>query len=258
MKLELPIVFIDIESTGVDPVKDRIVEFGATILSPEGERRDFCQRFNPIIPIPAVATEVHHISDEDVKDCPTFDLFAGKIHRALAGKDLAGYNLWRLDLPILDEEFRRYGFKLDLTGVRVIDCFGIFSKRDPRKLEDAVRKYCGRDHDGSHGALPDARATSDVFLGQMKAYPDLDAMDLDGVASYSRISDQPYVDLAGKLYRDPDGDVCYAFGKYKGSKVIDVPDYADWMLSRDFPGSTCEALLAELKRLDSEEQALPL
>lgn len=249
MKLTRPLVAIDIESTGTDPVKDRIVEFAVVVLHPDGARAEWAQRFNPEMPIPPAATAVHGISDADVADCPLFRACAPRIAAGLKGKDLAGYNLRRLDLPMLDEELRRSGMKVDLTGVQVVDCFGIFSKKEPRKLEDAVRRYCHRAHEGAHGALADATATLDVLLGEMKEYPDLDAMPLDQIAAFSQISEQRYADLAGKLYFDADGDVCYAFGKHKDRKVKEEPGYAEWMISRDFPGSTCEVLGTVLEDL---------
>jgi DNA polymerase-3 subunit epsilon len=249
VKIERPIVFLDIESTGVDPVHDRIVELGMVAYLPDGQRVPWSKRFNPEMPIPPASTEVHGITDEDVKDCPLFADYAGKVARSIAGKDLAGYNPWRMDLPMLDEELRRAGHKLDLTGVRVIDCFGIFSKKEPKKLEDAVRKYCGREHDGAHGALADAAATLDVFLGQIGMYPELAAMELGSIADFSRIQDNPYIDVAGKLYRDKDGDARYAFGPQRDKKVSDEPGFGHWMLNKDFPESTREALMAEFDRL---------
>ena len=252
MKVERAIVSLDIESTGVDPVHDRIIELGMVAYLPDGQRLPWSKRFNPEMPIPPAATEVHGITDEDVKDCPLFADFAGKVAKALAGNDLAGYNPWRMDLPMLDEELRRGGHKLDLIGVRVIDCYGIFQKKEPRKLEDAVRKYCGREHTGAHGALADATATLDVFLGQVGMYPELAEMGLEALAGYSRIAEYPYIDVAGKLYRDKDGDACYAFGPQRGKKVADEPGFGHWMLGKDFPESTREALVAEFDRLAGE------
>lgn len=253
MNLEKPIAFIDIESTGADPVKDRIIEFGAVVLMPDGTRREWAQRFNPGIPISPEAAEVHGITDADVADCPPFSEHAVRIVLAIRNKDLGGYNLRRFDLPILDEELRRSGHRLELDGVRVIDCFGIFSKKEPRKLEDAVRRYCGREHEGAHGALADAGATLDVLLGQLEAHSDLAQMKADELATFSQISEQRSADVAGKLYIDSDGDACYAFGKHKDRKVKDEPGYAEWMLTKDFPGSTREALEMELEKISAAQ-----
>jgi DNA polymerase-3 subunit epsilon len=138
--------------------------------------------------------------------------------------------------------------KLNLDGVRIIDSFGIFSKKEPRKLEDAVRRYCGREHEGAHGAGADAAATLDVFLGQMDAYPELGEMPLDEVAAYSLVSDVKYADIAGKLYYDRDDYLCFDFGKHKGRRVRQERNYAEWMLGADFPGSTLDLIRKELDR----------
>ena len=150
---------------------------------------------------------------------------------------------------MLDEELRRCGLKLDLSDVEVIDCFGIFSKKEPRTLTDAVKKYTGQEHAGAHGAWADAVVLDSVLAGQLAMYPDLAALNLEKLAEYSRIGDVVYADLAGKLYYDADGDMCFAFGKAKDRKVRDDPGYARWMMSRDFPGSTRDALAEELERL---------
>jgi DNA polymerase III subunit epsilon len=249
IQLTKPLAFLDIESTGVDVVKDRIIELAVVVLNPDGSRKPWLQRFNPGIPIPAEATAVHGITDADVAGEPPFADHARRIWAALRGKDLAGYNLARFDLALLDQEFRRCGLKLDLSGVAVVDCFGIFSKKEPRKLEDAVRRYCGREHAGAHGAAADAEASLDVFLGQLEAYTDLGET-VPAVAAYSRISERELVDLAGKLYRDSDGDLCFTFGKHREQKVRLHRNYAAWMLDQNFPGSTVDALRDELRRLE--------
>jgi DNA polymerase-3 subunit epsilon len=231
-----------VEATGLDTVRDRIIEFGVSILNPNGEITQWMQQFNPGIPIPASATEIHGITDSEVRDAPSFAEHARGILSGLSGKDLGGYNLLAFDLPIIDEELRRCGLKLDITGVRVIDCCAIFKKKAPRTLEAAVKTYCGRDHEGAHGAGADARATLDVFLGQLKAHEDLDLMTLPELATFSQAEDVRYVDLACKLYRDADGDICYAFGKNKDRKVKSDYSYAEWMLRSEFPGSTKDAL----------------
>lgn len=253
MQLTRPLAIFDIESTGLDVVADRIVEFAVRVLHPDGQISNWCQRFNPGITIKPEATEKHHITDADVANCPPFREFAAKILAGLKGKDIGVYNGWRMDIPILDEEARRCGLCLDLTGVRVIDAFGIFSKKEPRTLADAVRKYCGREPEKSHAAQSDAEDTMDVLWGQLKMYPDLAALDLDKLAEFSRVGDYKYADLAGKLYYDKAGDVCYAFGKHRGTRVIDEPGFAEWCLRQSnpgFPGSTCEVLVEVLQKME--------
>ena len=249
MNLTRPICYIDIESTGTDPVEDQIIEMAIAMKAPDGRKRRWVQGFKPTVPIKPGATAKHGKTDADVAGCPPFSEFAQQIVEALAGKDICGYNPWRLDLPMLDEELRRCGLKLDLDGVEVIDCFGIFSKKEPRTLADAVKKYTGKEHVDAHGAWPDAVVLDGVLAGQLEMYPDLAEMSLEKLAEYSRIGDVVYADLAGKLYYDADGDMCFAFGKSKDKKVSDDAGYARWMLGRDFPGSTRDALAEELERL---------
>jgi DNA polymerase-3 subunit epsilon len=252
MTLGRAIVFLDLESTSADPMTARIIEFAVALLATDGGRSQWCQRFNPGIPIPPEATEVHGITDRDVAGCPSFSQFAKRIQLGLRGKDLAGYNLRRYDLPLLDEEMRRSGLRLELDGVRVIDCARIFFRKEQRRLADAVRRYApafAADH-ACHSALSDALATLEVFRGQLETYPDLAGMSLDKLADYSRLSERREADLAGKLYIDTEGDVCFAFGKYQDQKVRLHSDYAEWMLSKDFPGSTKDCLRAELRRLE--------
>lgn len=257
MTLDRPLAFIDIEATGLDIQADRILELAILIYDGSAITTNSCKRFNPGLPIPPESTAVHGITDMDVASEPPFSNEVGRaILKRLKGCDLAGYNLRRFDLPILDEELRRFNLKLDLSGVSVIDAFGVFSKKEPRSLSDAVRKYCGGEHVDAHGADADNRATLNVLLGQMKMYPDLDAMSLTDLATFSRVGDFELIDVAGKLYRDKDGDACYAFGKLRGTKVRDDTGYADWMLNRaNFPGSTNEALHVELDRIYREDIA---
>jgi DNA polymerase III subunit epsilon len=255
MRLDRPLVVLDVETTSVDISTARIIEIGVSVLNPDGvvKPKRWSRRINPGIPIPAESTAIHGITDADVAECKMFDYYAPRIHAFIDGKHLAGYNLWRLDLPVLDEEFRRYGVKLDLTGVHVIDVAGIFFKKEPRNLEAAVQKYCGRAHDGAHNAGTDADATLEVLLAQLKTYKDLSVMDTGVLAEWSRISENKVADLAGKLFFDKDGDLCFAFGKYRNEKVRLHFDFAQWMLSKDFPASTREYLMAEMEKEEARD-----
>jgi DNA polymerase-3 subunit epsilon len=249
LALTRPLASLDIESTGVDPVNDRIIQFGVVVLHPNGQRVEFEKLFNPGIPIPAEATEIHGITDEMVKLAPPFAEFAAQLHAGLRGKDLLGYNLRSLDLPMLDEEFRRCGLSLDLEGVTVVDVQGIFFKKEPRDLSAAVCKFTNHSHEGAHGALADSVATLEVLMGMRSAWPiDVGTMDLAALAAFGQRQEN-IADLAGKLYRDADGDVCFGFGKPKGEKVRNNPGFARWVLGKDFPGSTKDALRAELERI---------
>ncbi len=245
MKITRPILFFDIEATGLDTQKDRIVQLGISTLYPDMSRKRWESLFNPEMPIPAEATAIHGITDDMVKDSPLFAQHGPMLYAGMRGKDIGVYNGFRLDIPMLDEEFRRCGAKLDLSGTRIIDCFGLFSKKEPRKLEDYVRRYAGREPSGSHGALNDAEDTVDGFLGQLAEYDDLRAMSSDDLAAFSRMNDGRMADAAGKLYWNPDGDLCYGFGKNRGTCVKDDTGFAQWMMrqsSPGFPASTIEVL----------------
>jgi DNA polymerase-3 subunit epsilon len=250
MNLTRPLLFLDTETTGVDPCVDRIVSLGVSVLHPDGRvhPKGWEAKFNPGVPIPAAATAVHGITDADVADCKPFLAYAPTLHARLQGKDLAGYNLRRLDLPILDEEFRRCGFALDLKGVRVVDVQAIYFKANPRSLGDAVKQYCGRDHTQAHGAGADADATLDVWLEQLVAHQEIPD-DFDAMAKYATMGDQEPADIASRLYRNAEGALCYGFGKNKDRRVIDEVGYARWMLEKgSFPGSTLDCIREELER----------
>lgn len=252
MKLDRNISIIDAETTGVDVQVDKILELAVILWDGEKVISERVRRFNPGRPISAESTAIHGITDADVAAEPPFTAQIGKgLLQLIAGTDLAGYNLKSLDIPILDEELRRVGLKLDLTGVAILDAFGLYKKKNPRTLADYVRRYCHREPVGSHSALVDTQETLAGLLGQLAEHEDLAAMSLKELAAYSQMNEFDIVDAAGKLYRDKEGWVCYAFGQQRGVRVADNMSYASWMLNRaNFPGSTCEGLLAELKRLE--------
>lgn len=256
MKLTRDLVFIDIEGTGLDPQKERIVEFGARVLKPDGENVSWIKRFNPAIPIPQSATDIHGIKDEDVKDCPLFSEYADKIYKALNGRDLAGFNLRRYDLPIIDAELRRCGLKLDISNVNIIDCYAILVKKFPHTLEYAVERFCGYSHKNSHSALSDATATVNVFQSQLQEFTDLQAMSIEELSDFCVVGDGKPADLAGKLRYDADGDLCYNFGDNRGKKVRHDRGFAYWMIRKEFPESTLELLRVELDRLAMEDSGL--
>lgn len=237
LKLSRPLCVVDLESTGLDVSKDRIVEFGVLKLFPDGSEVTWGSRFNPGIPIPAEATAVHGITDEDVADKPFFAAMAHKIHKGLAGCDIAGFNVIAFDVVMLFEELWRSGVAWDTTNVRMIDAGIIFKKREARDLSSAVKFYCNRHHSDVHGAISDATATRDVLLSQMERYGDL-GFDVEALALGSKYDDKARrVDLSGKLL-EKDGVIVFGFGKHEGEPVLEHQDYLDWMLSKDFPAHT--------------------
>jgi DNA polymerase-3 subunit epsilon len=233
LELKRPIVFFDIESTGIDTESDRIVELAAVKIFPDGTREEKCKRFNPLIPIPKEATAVHGITDEDVKNEPPFYRVA-KGERGIAQFfkhcDLGGFNIVHFDIPMLKKELERADEVLDMTDVAVVDVMKIFKKREPRTLEAAVRFYCNKDHEGAHAALADVHATVDVLLAQIQRYTDLpstpEGLDMD-------VRHPESVDRNGKL-RWVGGEVTVAFGMHKGRTlrylVQEESDYIRWMI----------------------------
>lgn len=251
LRLERPLVFFDLETTGIDPARDRIVEIALIKVLPDGSQESLSMRVNPQRHIPESSTAIHGISDEDVAGSPTFPEVAKRVAGFIEGCDLAGYNCNRFDLPMLSEEFYRSGVPVDLHSRKVVDVQVIFHKREARTLTAAHQFYCGSTFDGAHGALADTQATYNVLRGQLAKYPDLpnDIGQLDEYTTQRRI-----VDFAGRfIYNDRD-EVEFNFGKHKGRLVSDVlkrePGYFSWMMSSDFPEDTKFQLQKIKKAID--------
>jgi len=233
LKLERPLIVFDLETTGTDPQRDRIVELAAVKLWPDGRQEEKTKRFNPGIPIPKEATAIHGIRDEDVRNEPPFSKVArGEkgISSYFAGCDLAGYNIINFDIPLLAAELERAGEKLDVSQISVVAVFRIFKVREPRDLTGAVRFYCGREHADAHAALGDVRATVDVLMAQLNRYRDLPATPR---ALDRATRDPEEVDRRGKL-KWIDGEVAVNFGRHKSRTLRylarEEPDYIRWMI----------------------------
>lgn len=236
LKLVRPLVVFDIESTGVSPRKDRIIELAAIKLMPDGEEIPKCWLMNPGVPIPPETTAIHGISDEIVKDCPTFADKAEEIFEFFRGCDLSGFNADRFDIPCLEEEFARVGMAFAPSARKHVDVQRIYHKKEPRDLSAAVRFYLGRNHDGAHGAEADTRATLEVLKAQMAKYSDLPAT-VDEMDEYLVPHDPMNADRAGTL-RWKDGELTINFGKKKGESLkkllLNEPNYLKWILKGDF------------------------
>lgn len=236
LKLVRPLVVFDIESTGVSPRKDRIIELAAIKLMPDGEEISKCWLMNPGVPIPPETTAIHGISDEIVKDCPTFADKAEEIFGFFRGCDLSGFNADRFDIPCLEEEFARVGMAFAPSARKHVDVQRIYHKKEPRDLSAAVRFYLGRNHDGAHGAEADTRATLEVLKAQMAKYSDLPAT-VDEMDEYLVPHDPMNADRAGTL-RWKDGELTINFGKKKGESLkkllLNEPNYLKWILKGDF------------------------
>jgi DNA polymerase III subunit epsilon len=247
-RLKHPLVVIDTETTGAVVFRDRIIEVAMVKLHPDGRRERWERRVNPEVRIPIEATAVHGITNEDVETCPPFRRIAGELVAWIGDADLCGFNIHSFDLRILQMEFSRCGQPFPMEGRSVIDVQVIFHRHEPRDLSAAVRFYLGREHEGAHGAAPDAEATLDVLLAQIDRYPDLESS-TDGLAAASRRTSDRYVDPDRKLeWRD--GEACFAFGKNSGRTLRDVtasdPDYLSWILASDFP-ETLKTILREAR-----------
>lgn len=239
LKLSKPIVFFDIESTGVNVVSDRIVEISFLKVHPDGEEDVKTMRINPTIPIPPQTTEIHGIRDEDVANEPTFKDRASDIASFIKGCDLGGYNSNKFDIPMLAEEFARANVEIDLKKMKFVDVQVIFFKMEPRTLSAAYRFFCDKDIVNAHSAEADVRATWEVLQAQMDKY-DILSDTIDGLSEFS--SNSRFADFAGRIIHGKDNIELFNFGKHKGKKVADVfkrePSYYDWMMKGDFPEYT--------------------
>lgn len=241
MQLLRPLVVFDLETTGVDRVNDRIVEFGAVRLAPDGSRVTHAQRVNPGRPIPADATRIHGISDADVAHSPPFGQVARELLGLFEGADIGGFNVIDFDVPLLAAEMGRCGLRFPPEDARVVDAKTIFFLKETRSLVDAVRFYCGRAHDGAHAALADASASADVLLAQVERYADLPRA-IDGLATVCSTPPPGYVDRGRRFAWRNGAAVCDFGNKHKGRALKDIvandPSYLNWILTGDFPEHT--------------------
>ena len=250
LKLTRPLVFFDLETTGTNITHDRIVEISIVKLMPDGTVVERSRRLNPEMPIPAEATAVHHITDDDVAGEPTFRQVAASLSKLLQGCDIAGFHSNRFDIPLLDQEFHRAGVDFDLNGVRFVDVQTIYHKKEPRTLVAAYRYYCGKELEEAHSALADTRATMEVLMAQLDVYDDL-PVELDGLSEFANPNRN--VDLLGRLIYDDNKREVINFGKYKGRLAEEVlasdPGYYNWIMQGDFAQNTKNAFTRIKMRL---------
>ena len=245
MKLNLrkPIAFFDLETTGLNISQDRIVEISVLKVNTNGEEEQKTWLINPGCPIPPATTAVHHISDADVKDCPTFKEVAREIANEFEGCDVAGFNSNRFDLPLLAEEFLRAQVDIDLSRLRAVDVQVLYHRREPRTLSAAYKFYCGAVLEDAHSALADTRATYEVLKAQLSHYDDM-PNDIEALSKESTFTNN--VDFAGRIVYDESGKEVFNFGKYKGMPVDAVldrdPGYYGWMMNGDFSLNTKQVL----------------
>ena len=236
LKLRNPLIFFDLETTGISISSDRIVEISYLKIYPNGDEESKTIKINPTIPIPAKASQIHGLTDEDVKDAPAFSEVAKTLAKTIEGCDLAGYNSNKFDIPLLAEEFLRAGVDIDLKKRKFVDVQVIFHKKEQRTLSAAYKFYCNKELDEAHSAEADTRATYEILKAQIKKYNDL-PNDIDKLATYS--SHNKNADFAGRIIYNEKGEETFNFGKYKGQRVEDVfkkdPAYYGWVINNDFP-----------------------
>lgn len=245
LKLNRPLAFIDLETTGVNVGSDRIVEISVLKLLPNGEKEVKTKRINPTIPIPKDATAIHGISNEDVKDAPTFKAIAKNLANYLEGCDLAGYNSNKFDIPLLVEEFLRAEIEFEVKGRSLVDVQNIFHQMEQRTLTAAYKFYCNKSLENAHSAEADITATWEVLEAQIERYPDL-KNDVNFLHEFSSRGNS--ADLAGRIVFNKEGVEVFNFGKHAGKPVEEVfrkePSYYNWMMDGDFPLYTKKVITA--------------
>jgi len=249
IKLSKPLIFLDIEATGLSIGSDRIVEISFVKLLPDNSTEIRTERVNPGIPIPDVVSKIHGIYDKDVADKPTFKELAPSLLKFIGNSDFAGYNSNKYDIPLLAEEFLRADIDFDLEGRKLIDVQNIFHYMEPRNLGAAYRFYCNKSIENAHSAESDAVATFEVFKAQLERYEGKEVTDEKGntlipvvndIAKLSELSAKTRnVDLAGRIVYNATGQEVFSFGKHKDKPVVDVfrkePSYYSWIMNGDFP-----------------------
>jgi DNA polymerase-3 subunit epsilon len=259
LNLKIPLCFFDLETTGTNISRDRIVEIAVIKVMPSGEFLKKSSIVNPTIPIPPESSAIHGITNEKVADKPTFKEIAREYAKFMEGCDLAGFNILKFDVPMLVEEFLRVDVDFDYQKKKIIDSQKIFHLMEKRTLSAALMFYCGKKIENAHSAEADTMASVDVLMAQIDRYNGQDVTDglerkvgviQNDMDSLSRLVGDDLVDLAGRMIRNAKGDILFNFGKHKNKMVSDVfkeePAYYDWMMNGDFPLDT-KRKLTELK-----------
>jgi len=257
LKLKQPIVFFDLETTGVNIAKDRIVEISILKVFPNGNKESKTWLVNPEVEIPAESTAVHGITNEKVASEPTFKELAKKVNDMIKGCDLAGFNSNRFDIPLLAEELMRVGIDFDMNGRKAIDVQVIFHKKEQRTLGAGYQFYCGRELEGAHGAEADTNATYEILLAQVDKYEDI-GNTVDALSEFSTHGER--ADFAGFILMNDDKQEIFSFGKYKGRTVEEVfienPGYNNWIQNADFPLYTKKVLKGIKERMSAPKETM--
>lgn len=263
------LVFLDIESTGLNIIRDRILQLGMVkyFKGNSREPEEFSMLINPGIPISEEAMSIHGITPKDVAKKPTFIQVAEKLYKFIGDADLAGYNAIRFDIPMLIEEFARAGFDFEVSHRKMIDVQRIFYKMEPRTLKAAMQFYCEKDFEEAHDALADVKATIEVFKGQLKKYENADYLDPDGSrveapikndikALHDFTNDMRVIDVTQKLKLDHNGVVIFNFGKYMGQPAAETlyndRNYFNWILEKEFSHQVKQMVIKLLKEYEQK------
>jgi len=248
LQLKRPLVFIDLETTGMNLSTDRIVEIAIIKVFPDGTKTIKQKLLNPQMPIPKNSSDIHGITDEKVKDAPTFKQVANELKQFIDDADFSGYNSNRFDIPLLTEEFLRAGLEIDMTNRRLVDVQHIFHMMEKRTLGAAYKFYCEKELEDAHSAEADASATWEILQAQITRYQHL-GNTLDTILQFT--GEEKIVDFARRFVMD-NGIEVFNFGKHKGRPVSEVlkaePQYYDWMMKGDFPLHTKQKLTEILNR----------
>ena len=243
LKLNKPLVIFDLETTGVNVINDRIVEIYCIKVDPNYTEQVLHYKLNPEMPIPAETTAIHGISDEDVKDAPTFKDVAHEIQQFIGNSNFAGFNSNKFDIPLIAQEFHRVGLNFDLSNRKFVDVQRIFHMKEPRNLAAAFSFYCDKTLENAHSAKADVVATYEVLKAQLVKYTDL-GTDVD--ALHKLTGQDTKADLAGRILFNEKGEEIFNFGKHRGKKVEDVfakeSSYYDWMMNGDFAQNTKDVI----------------
>jgi DNA polymerase-3 subunit epsilon len=254
LKLTRPICFFDLETTGIEVAKDRIVEISIFKVYPNGNKESKTWLVNPTIPIPPQTTAVHGITNEKVANEPTFKELANQIHNIIKDSDLAGFNSDRFDIPLLAEEMLRAEVDFDMKNRVSVDVQTIFHKKEERTLSAALKFYCGKNLENAHSAAADTMATYEILIAQLDKYPDLEN-DIKSLSEFT--TRKKSIDFAGFIALNNEGKEIFTFGKNKGQLVEDVlekePGYYGWIQGADFPLYTKKVLTAiKLRKLNTK------
>jgi DNA polymerase-3 subunit epsilon len=257
LKLNRPLAFIDLETTGLNLTNDRIVEISILKMFPDQRREIMTQRINPGIKISAEATSIHGITNDDVKDEPMFSQVAGTLNNFIANSDLSGYNIVKFDLPLLVEEFLRAEVDFNIEGRKVIDVMNIYKMMEKRDLSTAYRFYCDKEIENRHSAEGDIIATQEVLLAQIEKYEELTGS-VDHLYDFTGKPLESMIDMASRIVLNSKKEPVFNFGKYKDKTLYEVfekdPSYYHWMLKSEFPLYTKKKMTEYLLKWKTENR----